>query len=472
MNPKTSLTAPIRTQIMHVVFARLFALLLVFPLACAAGEEKPSPSKAAALAPIAVPRIQQDQVEIEMFVGETRVLPHPNVGRLAVGNGKVLSATALDDKEILLIANEAGVSSLHVWARNGRSQRLKVRVLPGDMARITRELVDLLGSLANVTVRTVGENIVVDGDDLSDRDLDRISEIAKRFPNVINFTNRLGWEKMVELEVKVVELPVTELREMGLRWGTRGGAAIGAVWGPIRRGNDGPYQIDIPTGPKNTPPISNPSGGPLKIPPGLNILSLLNLGLSAQLDLLEQNGKAAILAAPTLSVRSGSTAEFLAGGEIPYTISNINGTTVQFKPYGINLKITPRVDHRGVVRATLLTEVSYIDSSISTPSGPGISTRRTSTEFNVREGETIVLSGLLSRENSTTVDKVPFLGDLPILGPLFRSKRYQNKETELVVFVTPRIVTAADTRAQTFRERMERGAADVFTPPTQKENED
>jgi pilus assembly protein CpaC len=160
-----------------------------------------------------------------------------------------------------------------------------------------------------------------------------------------------------------------------------------------------------------------------------------------------------------LSTRSGYKASFLAGGEIPYSVASVNGVTVQFKPYGIKLDIEPKVGSNGVIRAVIESEVSSIDASLSTSSGPALLTRRTRTEFNVRQGETIVLAGLLQRNSSSDVDKVPLLGDIPILGTLFRSKRYQNKETELVVFVTPSIVDSRSAgladRARSATQRLE-----------------
>jgi pilus assembly protein CpaC len=377
--------------------------------------------------------------EIEMFVGETRVIAEPNAGRLAVGNGKTLSAAVLDDREILLIANEVGVSSLHIWTRNGRSRRIKVNVMPSDIARVTWEIAAFLAAIPNAKSAVIGDKVIVEGDNLSDRDLAKIDELAKRYPQIVNFTNRIGWEKMIVMDVKVVEFPITALKEIGLKWNATGGVAIGGIWMPFSRGNDGPYQINVQTGPDNTPPITNPAGAGLGIPltSSLNVLSALNMGLNAQLNLMEQNGTATILAQPTLSTRSGAKATFLAGGEFPYSVSNINGTTIVFKPYGIRLDIEPRVDHNGVIRAKIMSEVSDIDTSISTIGGPALRTRKTETEFNVMVGGTIVLSGLLRRDTSTSLDKVPFLGDIPVLGALFRSKRFQNNETELVVFVTP-----------------------------------
>ena len=390
-------------------------------------------------APTVVPK-QGFAGEIEMFVGETRVIAEPNAGRLAVGNGKVVSAAVLDDKEILLIANEVGVSSLHIWTRNGRNRRIKVNVTPSDIPRVTREVAAFLAAIPNAKSAVIGDKVIVEGDKLSDRDLEKIAELAKRYPQIVNFTNPVGWEKMIVMDVRVVEFPTTTLKEIGLNWGTTGGIAVGGVWQPVRRGDTSPYAINLISGTKNPAPIAGNPNSPLQGIPltsSFTALSMLNMGLNAQLNLMEKNGTATILAQPTLSARSGAKASFLAGGEFPYSVSNINGTTILFKPYGIRLDIEPRVDHNGVIRAKIMSEVSDIDTSVTTTAGPALRTRKTETEFNVMQGGTIVLSGLLKRDASTTIDKVPFLGDIPVLGALFRSKRFQNNETELVVFVTP-----------------------------------
>ena len=376
--------------------------------------------------------------EIEMFAGESRVFPAPGVARIAVGNGQVMNAAALDNKEVLVFANAVGTSSLFVWNKEGRSQRIKIHIIPGETSRFAREVAAFLSSIPNAKTSIIGDKVVVEGDQLTDLDLAKIEELSKRYPQIVNFTNRLGWEQMVLIDVKVVEFPSKELREIGLKWNATGGGAIGGIWSPGRRGTDGPYQINIQS---SNAPITNPTGeSSVSVPSGLNVLSAINMGLNAQLNLLAHEGKAAILAQPQLSARNGAKATFLAGGEYPYTVSTINGQTVLFKSYGIKLDIQPRVDRNGTIRASIESEVSTIDASFNTAAGPALRSRRTTTEFNVQAGETIVLSGLLTRESARDLDKVPLLGDIPILGALFRSKRYQNDETELVVFVTPTIV--------------------------------
>ncbi len=392
--------------------------------------------------------------EIEMYVGESRVFPTPGVARMAVGNGQIMSAAALDNKEIIIFANGVGTSSLFVWNEDGRYQRIKVNIVPGDTSRIAREVAAFLTGMPNAKASIVGDKVIVEGDNLSDAELNKIEKLEKRYPQIVNFTNQVGWEQMVMMDVKVVEFPKAELREMGLKWAAAGGATLGAIWNPIRYGNQRGLVANVQGGTTGLPiTSSNPAETTVPLPSALNILGAFDLGLSAKLNLLEQDGKATILAEPQLSARSGSKASFLAGGEFPYSVSSINGVTVQFKPYGIKLDIVPKVDRNGVIRATIESEVSSLDLSVSTVSGPALLIRRTNTEFNVKNGETMVLSGLLQRSNSTDIDKVPLLGDIPILGALFRSKRFQNKETELVVFVTPTVV---DSRSPGLVNRVER----------------
>ncbi len=387
--------------------------------------------------PIQKPDDQAQVPEIEMFVGESRVFPSPGVARIAVGNGRVLTAAALDEREVIIFANEVGTSSLFVWNADGRYQRVKIHVVRGDTSRHAREIAAFLSTIPNARASIIGDKVVVEGDHLSDVDLKKIEDLRKHYPQIINFTNQIGWEQMVLMDVKVVEFPVNELREFGLRWTAQGGASVGGIWAPARRG----HQPGLVIGVQN-PPITPDSGDKGPLPQGLNILTAVNMGLTAKLDLLARDGKASILAQPQLSARNGSKAEFLAGGEYPYSVATIYGPVVMFKPYGVKLRITPRVDRNGVIRAEIDSEVSNIDPSFSTPSGPGLSTRRTFTEFNVQDGETMVLAGLLSRKGGDNVDKVPFLGDLPVLGALFRSQRFQNEETELVVFVTPTVINS------------------------------
>ena len=166
------------------------------------------------------PVVDEVPAELELFVGETRVLPSPKVARIAVGNGRVLSASVVDERDILLIANDSGSTMIHTWASDGRTRRYNVQVRPADMSRTTREILDFLSGSNNVRARAVGDRILVEGQNLTDEQLFRIDELAKRYPQIVNFTTRVGWEKMILMDVKVVEFKKDKFLELGVRWAT------------------------------------------------------------------------------------------------------------------------------------------------------------------------------------------------------------------------------------------------------------
>jgi pilus assembly protein CpaC len=164
--------------------------------------------------------------------------------------------------------------------------------------------------------------------------------------------------------------------------------------------------------------------------------------ITSTINMAVNNGDAFVLAAPELSTRSGGKAEFLAGGQIP-VVSPASGTapaTVQFKDYGIKLSIEPVTDEKGNVSATLDTEISSVDPSVAVMGNPGFLTRKTKSQFNVQEGQTIVISGLVNTELAKDISKLAGLGNLPILGALFRSNNFRAGRTDLVILVTPTVV--------------------------------
>jgi pilus assembly protein CpaC len=346
---------------------------------------------------------------LDMQAGETRVLAHPGLSRVAVGNGQVIQAVAADG-EVVLFARQEGQSSLHVWA--GKTRRAyTVRVAPARWRQLQAEVQELLARIPRARGSTVGDQIVIEGDDLSDADRERVAGVAQRYPQVLDFTGKVGWDRMVMLDVQVVELPRSRLQELGVRWNsaTQGGVEAGLA---VRS--------------------TAPAVGYL----GVNAL------LSSRIDLLAQSGEAVILAQPQLLARSGSTAEFLAGGEVPYSSVDKQGhSSTTFKPYGVSLRITPTVEASGIVRSRIEVEASAVDPSVASKDGPALKTRRATTEFNVRSGRTLVIGGFLSRERSQETAGLPGLKDIPVVGALFGSRRQHWKETELAVFVTPVVVS-------------------------------
>ena len=389
---------------------------------------------------------------LELQVGETRVLSHPGVRRVAIGNGQVVGAVAAEGREVVVFARAEGVSSMHVWTGRGQPRAYELRVVAAGAPQLRAEVRELLGRIPGARSSEVGGRIVIEGDDLSDDDRARIAALAERYPAVLDFTGQVGWDRMVLLDVQVVEIPTSRLREMGVRWAgvSQGGLNAALAWDAGSLGRmSRPGEAVVATAGAATA-----AAGYF----GVNAL------LSARLAALAQSGEAVMLAQPQLLARSGASATFLAGGEVPYASTDARGnSTTLFKPYGVSLRITPRIDRNGVIRSLIEVEASSVDASLSVPGGPALRTRRASTEFNVRSGSTLVIGGFLSRERASEVSGLPGLQDIPILGALFASSRYQLRETELAIFVTPKIISQNEP-AMADRVRRGRDALDAAFP--------
>ena len=165
--------------------------------------------------------------------------------------------------------------------------------------------------------------------------------------------------------------------------------------------------------------------------------------VSARLAALSKTGEAVVLAQPQLLARSGSTASFSAGGEVPYTTQDKDGKAhTTFKKYGVHLNITPQIGRNLGVRSKIEIEVSTVDQTLASSAGPALKVRRAATDFNVRSGQTLVLGGFISREHSGDTEGLPGISEIPVLGQLFGVKRIHRSQTELAIFVTPIVVDA------------------------------
>lgn len=375
----------------------------------------------------------QSVSEIRLQVGDVKVLSFSNLARVAVGDGKIVNAVTDADNEVVLFAREAGETSLNLWDKSNRSQQFHIVVRAAGERKLQQDIRRMLSTIRHIRTTQVGDKIIVEGDNLSDADRERLLVLVGHFPQIVDMTSQIGWDQMVLLDVQILELPRNVLQELGVKWGNNtGGLSTGAVWdaGSSRfSARPGSSVLDIPF-------RAASAAGYF----GVNAL------LSASLQTLAQEGQAVVLAQPQLMARSGATAEFLAGGEVPYVTTDKDGQNrTVFKPYGVSLHITPRIQKNGAVRSKIDVEVSSVDASMVVNGGPALKTRRTSTEFNVQSGQTLVLAGFISRDQFRNADKLPGVGDLPILGALFRSNRFQRNETELAIFVRP-VVVSADNR--------------------------
>lgn len=367
-----------------------------------------------------------------LYVGQAHVLNEAGIRRIAIGNGKVIQATVLDERQVLIVPEAPGQSTLHLWSAEGPERLMVVTVQSADVARQMAEVRAMLGEVANLRVRPVGDKLVVEGENLTEEQGARLQEVGKRYPQVVNLASKVGLERMIAMDVRMVEVRREALENLGVRWnGSANGPSFGVV-GDLKR-SDG----FAPGGSAGAQPgiEIRPRMGPFA-----SVLGIAS-SISSIINLMVQRGDAMVLAEPSLSCRSGGSAKFLAGGELPIPYaSGLGNTSVVFKEYGVKFDVSPTANSVGVIAARIATEISAINFDVLVKDIPGLSKRRAETEVNLRENETLVIAGLMSEESARNVDQVPALGELPVLGQLFRSRAFRDRQTELVVFITPRFV--------------------------------
>lgn len=375
---------------------------------------------------------------LELFSGEARVLP-VSVNRIVVGNGKVISVSSIAANQLLILAEGAGTSTLQLWLKDGSQQKMTVVVLEANLKQTLADIERLLSSVDNVKARIAGSKIVLEGEMVSDSDQERAQAIQKMYPDqVVNFVGKVGWEKMIYLDVKVLELTEKGSRDLGIRWDSQINGPHAGVLADIASNNLYRY---VPKEEQSGLDFSNVPL-PNRVWPPKGFITLASL-ITSKINLLVQDGEAEVLAAPSLTTRSGSKARFVAGGEIPLPVQGAFGqTSVEFKEYGIILDVTPVTDKSGAIYAKVDVEVSSLDRSVAVLGIPGLLKRHSQSEFNSKDGETVVLNGLYSYERSGDTQKVPGLGGLPLIGGLFRNKGSSSSTREVAIIITPRIVQA------------------------------
>lgn len=386
--------------------------------------------------------------EIEDVVvapGSQRVYDHDAaIGRVAVGDPKVASVAVTSPRSLLITGKETGSTTLFVWTAGksaAPSAQARIVVAPpvGDGLKIEDAggRLKLTGALSSLeehqsALQTLrARNAAVPG----------AAPSAPAGDGVID-ASASTFDTQVQIDIKVVEVSRRRLMDAGFFLGKNGATRTRAISGP---GNLSGVQSDATTGSFT---LVSESGF-------LPFLKSYNLvwggaqkGVLGALSMLEEDGFAYTLAEPSLTAISGQVASFLAGGEMPIPMRTGTGadstTTIQFKEFGIRLALTPTVLDSERIFLKVAPEVSEIDDSLSVQTGgvtvPGLRVRRTDTSVALGNGESFVLSGLVSRNTTSNVDKFPFLGDIPILGAFFRSTRFDRADKELLMVVTAHLV--------------------------------
>lgn len=375
---------------------------------------------------------------IEMYGGQVQVFRvDRSLARVAVGNGDLVEVTTIDKSQIVIIAgtSSSGITTLHLWYEDGTERTLEVRVSGALRPDAATAISEMLGPETRVRINEIGGNLVLSGE-LGAHEVHRIDVIKQVYGDIIDLTSvdPVDMRPMVLMDVRVMEFNRNALRDLGIRWdhviaGPAGGYIKDFTRSSYRILSEGSAFADIA------------DDLPASIRSGEGYFGIAS-SIGSQIDILESSGMAWELASPQLSARSGGEAKFLAGGRIPIPVtSGFGQTNVQWEDYGVELEITPHVNENDQVMAVIRTGVSKIDPTVTVLGVPGFLTRETETEFNVQAGDTIVLSGLVDITTSKAMEGLPWLGRIPVLGRLFGSEGFRSGRTDLVIFVTPRIVT-------------------------------
>jgi len=341
---------------------------------------------------------------------------------LVVADPDIAEAMATSNQSFFLRGKQPGSTTVLIYGVSGKiSELINVEVEIG-LDELRTDLSNLLPG-EDIQVYPVHDGVFLDGKITTAAAAEMALQVAERYiPGGVANGLSIGQSQQVLLEVRFLEASRTAVKEIGF------GNTIDA--------NDA---------------IATTEGGTVSGLAAKTVALFTNIGgenIDVQLRALEKKGVVRTLAEPNLVALSGDTASFLAGGEFPIPVASKNGEiTVEFKKFGVGLDFSPTVLGDGLVNLRVRPEVSSLDRANGIRSSnieiPGISVRRADTTVELRDGQAFAIAGLLQNDYSNDVRQTPWLGNVPVLGALFSSKRYQRNESELVIIVTPRLVRPA-----------------------------
>jgi pilus assembly protein CpaC len=429
------------------------ALLLTISVESASAAQAPAASpQPAASQPAANPG-QDTTNDLVVAAGKAVLVDCAQpIERIAVGSVDVAEATAVSPTEIMLNGKTPGETSLIVWQQGGERQFFNVLVHASSFTvddRLDSLRRELRTELPGQTLRISSENglIFLRGTVKDLTSSERAVQIASTAGKVVNllYVDVPPAEPQILLKVRFASIDRTKLKELGLNIFSTGAAnSVGSV-----------------TTQQFSPPSVTPGaaavGTTAATPATASITSLLNLfifrpdlNLGATLAALEQSEVVQVLAEPNVLTANGKQGSILAGGQYPYpVVQGVSGTataaiTIEFKEFGVRLNFIPTITPRGTIRLQVAPEVSSLDFAngvtISGFTVPGVDIRRVRTEVELSEGQSFAIGGLLDNRETQTFAKIPFIGDVPVLGKFFQSINKTKTNTELIVIVTPEIV--------------------------------
>lgn len=377
----------------------------------------------------------ESQLTLEVGLQQSYQSLYP-IGRIAVGEPGIADVSVITETEILITPLQPGVTSLTIWSKNNSEKQI-VQLTVTASKQLKQRSFNKLDD-PSMQLDEMSDQLRLHGE---------ISSLENHATarSVLSFDDKSGIDStvfdqgsQVQIDIKIVELSKNRLQSAGFFFG---------------KGNRTPRSISAPGSPST---LSRNTAGGLSLLGDSFALSndTFNLvygrasnGLLAAISVLEGNGFAYTLAEPSLVAMSGQSANFLAGGEFPVPVRGSgldNSVTIEYKEFGVRLSLTPTVLDQQRIALKVSPEVSELDFNAGIQTGgvtvPALRVRRTDTTVALGNGESFVISGLISQNTLANVDKMPWLGDLPIIGAFFRSNQLDRSDRELLMIVTPHLV--------------------------------
>jgi len=398
---------------------------------------------------------------LHLLVGRSLIITSPTkIKRVSVADPALAEADVVSPYQVMLDGKAPGGVSLVIWDEFDRSRQFEVSV-DIDVVSLRQELNEAFPS-EPVQIETTNDALIVSGKISSAAVEGKILEVVKDSADKVVDLMQVPTPETGEilLEVKFAEVDRSALQQLGINILSLPGAknvgtistqqfSPGIIQGQV--GSLGGGASTTTTSTTGTTTTTTGSSGSFGLNDLLNLfIYRQDINLAATIQALQANNLLQILAEPNLLAESGKEASFLAGGEFPFPVVQSAGggsfptITIQFKEFGVRLNFTPTITPDGLIHLKVMPEVSALDfSNALTLEGftiPALSTRRVESEMELRDGQSFAIAGLMDNRVTEQLSKIPGIGDIPVLGDLFKSKSLQKSDDELLIVVTPRIV--------------------------------
>jgi pilus assembly protein CpaC len=420
-----------------------FGAILLFITNSVMAQQAPPPAQQepAPVKSMDQPQESESAQTLHLLVGRSLVITSPaRIKRVSLADPAVAEALVVSPTQVLVNGKTPGGVSLLIWDETDQSQAFEVSV-DIDILGLSQKIHEVFPA-EQVHIETSKDVVMLSGHISSTAVADKILEVVKNAtPKVTSLMEVPPVPHgQILLQVKFADVNRQAVRQFGINILSLPGAKnVGSIstqqFGPPSTGGT----------------VGN--GGTFSVSDLLNIFIFRpDIDLAATIKALQSNNILEILAEPNLMTQSGKEASFLAGGEFPYPVvqasTGVSAITIQFKEFGIRLNFTPTLSPDGTIHLKVKPEVSSLDFSnglvIQGFAIPALATNRVESEMDLRDGQSFAIAGLLDNRVTELLEKVPGIGDIPVLGKLFQSRSITKSKNELLIVVTPRIVQAQD----------------------------